>query len=989
MPEPETLGQPYFNALADVLISKWLDPANQGKIGKTIQGATEEAVKTLIVGLLRLGGPIALAIGRGMIEGENEASDVMDELAALGIEDLLGVKVGRGGASRRGGAGGRKGIGNEIGRAILTSVTGTTGALEPGTAAAEKYLGTMASFAIEGWLEGWTVELLSSLVPGVGNIETFGELDDIMASVMGFGRLSRRVLGPLITTTVVAPMEWHVNKAYRPTLLSAAQISRQLARGKWSQAQAIEELARQGYSDERIEALLATGAKAHSVPDYDLLIRAGAMEEGTAVAALTDSGYTAETAKRELFIERVKRIASFERAMADAAVAAHVAGRISEGELGGFITGATISPQEKAQYTELAIARRLLGQRELTSGEAEQAVKAGILNFIDYRAALRREGRTEDAIDVLDLLLRHDLDKAKDAAALRAQLAAERADEKKKRDAAAAARRAELEAKRALERRGREADLERAAIRGLIALDRVAEIYAAEFDDETAGILLELLEADRAAYVAQQTARDEAAKRGAVRGIDVGALEQAVLRNVITMDEYRAQLGDRGFSAGDVAVLAGTLQAKLDDLAAANAARDQAAKDAAVKHVSLSTIETLVRRGHRSIAEYDRTLADLGYDDGARAAMIDLLQDRIDEDAAARAAREAAANRRDARGLSLEQMRRAVLLGHTTEDAFQTYLVAENYTTEAQRVLLAALRADVVEADAARQRRADAEAKRAHLDAPLSDVARAARLGLIPVQAYVERLARAGYSDDAIALEVDLLVEELAAAADARAAREAAEAATRNRGLSLADAARSVRAGLSTIDAYVATVRAAGYSADAAATMGRLLEEELAAADAARVRREEIAAAARVRRLSLRQLEAAVLLGERTLDDYAAAVQSIGYDATDVALLVTLLGAQVERVQQAEGRRGAIAAAEPTREAALSALETAVLEGLVSMAGYLEELRSRGFGAGDGLLFDTDGRLVLAEGVDAPLDDTALLALLLQVRVDAAAAKGV
>jgi len=184
-------------------------------------------------------------------------------------------------------------------------------------------------------------------------------------------------------------------------------------------------------------------------------------------------------------------------------------------------------------------------------------------------------------------------------------------------------------------------------------------------------------------------------------------------------------------------------------------------------------------------------------------------------------------------------------------------------------------------------------------------------------------------------------------------------------------------------------IHAVTYFADeAAVTMGRLLEEELAAAEAARARREEIAAAARVRRLSLRQLEAAVQLGERSLDDYAAAVRSLGYDDADVALLVTLLAESMERTRDAEGRRGAIAAAEPTREAALSALETAVLQGLVSMAGYIEELRSRGFGAGDGLLFDTDGRLVLAEDVDAPLDDTALLALLLQVRLDAAAAKG-
>src|SRR4029077_5287571 len=127
-----------------------------------------------------------------------------------------------------------------------------------------------------------------------------------------------------------------------------------------------------------------------------------------------------------------------------------------------------------------------------------------------------RDGRSEDAIDVLDLILRAELDTKKKLEQHRADQAAEKAAAAKARADAAAAKAAQLAQQRTLDRRGKRADLERAAVRGLIPLDRVAELYAAEFDDDTAAILMGLLEDDRATYVAQQTAREDAKKRAAV-----------------------------------------------------------------------------------------------------------------------------------------------------------------------------------------------------------------------------------------------------------------------------------------------------------------------------------------------------------------------------------------------------------------------------------------------------------------------------------------
>jgi hypothetical protein len=184
--------------------------------------------------------------------------------------------------------------------------------------------------------------------------------------------------------------------------------------------------------------------------------------------------------------------------------------------------------------------------------------------------------------------------------------------------------------------------------------------------------------------------------------------------------------------------------------------------------------------------EYDRTLADLGFDDAARAYMRELLQLQIDDDARARAAREAAEARSACAGCPSSISAAPSLLGVRSVDEFQAFLVTQKFTPDAVQLLVDELRADLAEADAARQRRIAAEAAKDTREAPLADVARAARLGRIPIDAYRARLKRSGYSADDTDLEIDLLVAELAETAAARKRRDQADADARNKGLSLA-----------------------------------------------------------------------------------------------------------------------------------------------------------------------------------------------------------
>jgi hypothetical protein len=159
--------------------------------------------------------------------------------------------------------------------------------------------------------------------------------------------------------------------------------------------------------------VLNEAARFHSVSDVALLMRARQWSKGDAIQHLRDQGYDQDVAETELAIEDIKLIAAFERELANVAVDAFAAGRIDESTLGEYTDAAMLSTQQNAQLRELAHARRALRATPLSPAEAEACVKAGILSVVDYRDALRQAGRSPDAIDALELLLRYELDKGK------------------------------------------------------------------------------------------------------------------------------------------------------------------------------------------------------------------------------------------------------------------------------------------------------------------------------------------------------------------------------------------------------------------------------------------------------------------------------------------------------------------------------------------------------------------------------------------------
>jgi hypothetical protein len=697
-----------------------------------------------------------------------------------------------------------------------------------------------------------------------------------------------------VDVAAATPMRWKVNKQYRPTLLSPAQAIRQAYRGNWDWADVQEICEREGYSDAAISALINEQRKFQSVADVRQLVTRGEWTSDRGLQHLRDQGYDEDSATLALRIEGLRRIEQHEASIASAALSAFVARDIDDATFDGVLKTSIGPPAERALLSELGRIRRELNVKQLSSGDVRAAVKVGILAVADYRGWLERQGYADDDVLTLELLLRAEMDEDFKADQARAEALEQRAAAQAAKDDAARKRRADVDAERALHARGSIGDLSRAVVRGLIPIARLEEVLTAQYDADTVGILVGLAEADRQVYLANQAKADAARQTAARRRIDVGALEQAVYEGVVPIDRFRAQLDALNFDPADADILTATLAAKLADRQAAEAARREADVRAAAKQIDLGRFEQLVRRGVRTLAEYAALLQALGFDDAARAAMGELLELKIADDRAAEQARRDAAARDAAKGLTLEQLRRGVVLGLASSADYERFLVTNGFTADAIAVLMGELRDDVTQAEAARRRRDEAEADRGNRALPLSILARAARLGVVPIDVYRQRLTDDGYSPDDVAIEMDLLTAEIADAQAVRAQQAAADAAPASPGLSLAQLERGVKAGTTSLEAYSARAIALGLDLDAVRTLTRIVGDELLASQSARARRAELASTLEAKNLALGPLEDQVKRGELTRDAYRATLVGAGVAIDDAELLASLLADATE-----------------------------------------------------------------------------------------------
>jgi hypothetical protein len=837
---------------------------------------------------------IALHGAKIIDQAETANAPEFQRLVNAGISDLFGVDVGVSTERGAAGRGSRRAAAKTIGEAMLTGLFGSfSGAgaqqLTPSSKGAEDYLTTVGTLAIEGWLAGFTAELIS-----LGAIETYGELDDIVAEVLGLGRLTRRVLGPPVSILVETPFEWQLNRTYRPKLLSSSQTARQFARGRWTREQVDEELARQGYSKERIDALLAVDAKYLSDTDLSYLVARGTWTREQAIAHLKEQGWTADMAAALLAIADDRRLDTYRRQYASVAGDAFARGDIDDVEYRQILDDSGL-PEEERHWNHLVDGlRRELRRRELSLSQLEDGVKRGILNINDFRARVLDMGYSFEDEQTLELLVLTEISESEAAKAERERIAAEREAEKAERLAAAEQRRLEAEARLAV--RGLSlSQFERLVRGGLRTVEEYRSFLTSEkFTAADVAALAELMTADLEARDADEARRAELAGQAEVRRVSLADLEDAVKRGLRTIEEYKQSLAELGFAEVDRDLLARLLQAAIDDAAAKAEQRTAAEAAAAVRGVSLAKLELATRRGLRAVDDYRGALLAQGFTAGDTDLLVSLVELQIADDDVARVKREEAAETLRPRLISLSDLEAAVRAGIRTVADYRATLAAQGFTAADQDTLARLLEYEIEQDRLAQEVHDQAEAALAPRRISLSALERAVKLDVVPITRYQAMLIEQGFAaEDADILTLSLEAE-LAAVLEAKEQRAAAETEVDPRGLSLAQFERAVRAGLRGIGEYESYLLGLRFDDAAVQTLVGLLNLELQQDQDARDKRSQVDADLRSRGLSLSQFEESVKTGLQTLPAYETWLLGLGYSLDDVAVLVALLQFELE-----------------------------------------------------------------------------------------------
>jgi hypothetical protein len=790
------------------------------------------------------------------------AGPSFNEIAKAGIDVMLGGGEKMGGQS----------VGDDAGQRLIDRLMPQSGAqLEPDIKPATHFVGTLLRMEIENLMFGAALESVSESLHFIGGIEAFADIDDVIAKVMGGGRVARRVLAPFVDTSIVTPARWHTNKQYRPELLSASAAIEAFRRGALSQADLTEELARQGWSDARIQIfidnaapLLSAGAAIEafqrgrytgqqltdeltkqgwdaerinvlvdnarrrlSVDDLLFLYYRGAIDDATTQQMIAQLGYDSATAAALFTIATKKRTERYLLAQVDAAVDAYVNRQIDEPELTPIVRNNV--PIQQEQVFIITTAKLLRGYRtkRLHADDVRSAVLDGILAPSDYRRALERDGWELQAIDVKELQLRIELDERRDLARARAEQAAERAAREQQAAIDKAARAAEIADRRARAEFPSLAEYRRAYVHGRIDRDLYVAALTREHIVQDLDVILLDADADRDAYLAELAARDVVVAKPQPTGLSIATLETAVLNDVLTLGEFDARLAQAGIPDVDRNLLVSLLQTKLDARDDARVKRAEAAARVAAGGVSLDAYERAVRLGVRTRQQYADYLAGIGTPDLARALILELLDAQLAQDAAARTTREQRDAPAAAKGISLAQRRRAVIAGVRTIDTYEDALRAAGWPVDDQLLELDLLRAELAAAAEARARRDALGKETPARTLTLGQLEKAFTLGLIDGAEFTTALRALAYSDADIALIVGINATAIEDVRAAQLQREQIRADLAQKQIALADLERLVRRGVQTLGEYGAALTERGYREDAIALMVQLLSEEI------------------------------------------------------------------------------------------------------------------------------------------------------------------
>lgn len=361
------------------------------------------------------------------------------DLVAAVLNDLLGIEVAGDelsqAANDRGIIGGMQKAGEDFYNVLLNEflgnqpdagpgsgiagLPGTPGVPltpEQGVKGAQAFLGFILSFAVR---QG-NIAVLSDALSWhlLGQMREYGEL---MAKNLGLGRLSRRILQPIIQTTITAPLQQALNEQYRPHVMDAKQIATAFIRGQIDVSRFKVLMAQQGYSDENIDMLEQDSYTRLPLADLFLLEENGIIDTPEMQRRISSLGFSPTDLGLLIQAKQLASVQGADRAYAAIIADELATGTITASDFQARLAQLRIPKLEADAITRNAAARAEGRRKHLSLGFLKRAFLDATITLDELLTHVKELGYDQNDTDIIEVEVLLQLAEHKAAAAAKAK----------------------------------------------------------------------------------------------------------------------------------------------------------------------------------------------------------------------------------------------------------------------------------------------------------------------------------------------------------------------------------------------------------------------------------------------------------------------------------------------------------------------------------------------------------------------------------------
>lgn len=919
-----------FTTIGSMFASGWAAVQNVGQAASNLLALIAQIVGVIVTALLKFVESIVAWLLTLMFKVWNNAEAGTDQISAAAVGGIFNVPVSPSAFQSVGDTSQRQALAGTLVGTITSALgagfTGSgAGPITPSSAGANKFMQTALNMSIEGWLQGWLAEAFS-----LGVLQDFGDLKDILEKSLGIGRMAHQVMRPPIKIFVQDPFTKLLNSTYYPTPLSSGVAIKEYIRGAIDLPTLTTILGYEGIPQQNISALINDARPHLGVGQLVDLVNAGQMDQPTAIQELQNAGYDNTTATWAIAAEQSARLAAAAKQYIAAAQKAMVARKLDVASFNNLVDAFTVgglaggppglattftsqnipiyTTDEAAFVKATAYIERSAGQQLIPLGEAQKMFNVGLIGIAEFGQLLTLHGYTngegsidqwnadvDAAIDVnlgtpwinwWELLATATEINAVSAAAAKATAAKAKATAAANKLIAAQQKAAALVADE--EAKGVSiAKYETLVLDGLKTIPQYQAFLAEKgLAADNVAAFTTILQGKLDAQTGATTATGLVVGSSKAKGLSLAQLEAAVKAGFMTIADFQTELVALGYTPDAAQVVAEVLQ---NSITAAQLKASTSASAAAAlgeRKVSLAQEENAVLLGLQTIDQYQAMLKANGFDIADQEILVSVLQAKLATAQAAAAKKAATSGAPGTRPLSLGEIEKLVRAGIQTPADYQAALTAAGYndadTADQMQLLQLLLTHD--QQVAAATGRSSALLTAGGLS--LSQIRTAVKLGVVPISTYDTALTNAGVSASDAAVLHASLAAQLAATASTAAAAKRVNALLAASGQTVNSLESQVLSGALTIPAFSAALTAAGVAGTDVAALTAQVTDMQANNVAASGLVAGVAAAAAAKKLNLAQFEAAVKAGVQTIDQLQAFVEGLGYDSTDVAILI-------------------------------------------------------------------------------------------------------